>query len=658
MRSATRARARRHGVMTHYRGADGARHAVDEAVVLAVLDAVGPEAPGAVLDPVTVAWDADRPRLVLDAGVTEAMLAGVEVALHSEEGTDTSIRAAECAITARDTDALDLVLPHPLAPGSYTATLVGGAVDGARTTVLAAPRRLPRPAGRRWGVFAPVTALHDRDGRADLGCLDRLASWAATAGAGVVGTLPLLAGFLDEPYDPSPYVPVSRRWWNELYLDLAAVPELAGTPLPGAVGTTHLDHRATMAARRRALERAATRVAGTRRHAMDRFEAARPEVVEYARFRATVEVHGPDPLRWPATVRSQATVVDAARERYHRYVQFLLDEQLRGLGDAMRARGQALYLDLPIGTHPAGFDVFRDPAAFAGGVATGAPPDRFFAAGQNWGFRPPHPIGARAHGYRDLRAALARHLEVADVLRLDHVMGLERLWWIPDGAAAADGTYVRYPMEELFAVVCVEATRAGAAIVGEDLGTVSPTVDRALARHRLAGMYVGQFEIDPAATPPLASPARRSVASLDTHDTATFAGFWCATDVDRLAAGGVLDDTEARILRTERARQRAVLAAALLGHPGGHDPGTDPSVQRAVLRTWLERLAAGPAELVLVTLEDLWLEPEPQNVPGTTAAQHRNWSRALARATDALDDDPDVTAALAPLAALRSTVPC
>ena len=213
-------------------------------------------------------------------------------------------------------------------------------------------------------------------------------------------------------------------------------------------------------------------------------------------------------------------------------------------------------------------------------------------------------------------------------------------------------------MEELFAVVCVEATRAGATVVGEDLGTVSPTVDRALARHRVAGMYVGQFEIDPAATPPLATPARRSVASLDTHDTATFAGFWCGTDVDRLVAHGVLDAAEARVLRDERAAQRAALAATLLGHTRPDDPGTDPALQRAVLRAWLARLAAGPAELVLVTLEDLWLEPEPQNVPGTTAAQHRNWSRFLLRSSEAITRDPDVAAALAPLAALRSTVPC
>jgi 4-alpha-glucanotransferase len=659
MRSVTRARARRHGVITEYRSADGTRRTVDEATVLAVLDAIGADAPDPVLDPVTVAWDDDRPYLRTGATTDPATLTGAEVVLRSDAGVHTTLRIADCTLTARSaSDAPDIVLPRALAPGAYIATLVGGAADGATTTILAAPRRLPRPTARRWGVFAPVSGLHDDSGRADLGCLDRLAAWAGRAGAAVVGTLPLLATFLDEPCEPSPYVPVSRRWWNELYVDLAAVPELAGQPRPEAVGTTHLDHRATMAARRRALESAATRVRGARQRAVQRFEADHPEVQAYARFRATVELHGTDPHQWPERARHQQTVVDEARERYHRYVQFLLDEQLRGIGNAMRARGQSLYLDLPVGTHPAGFDVFRAPDAFARGATTGAPPDRFFAAGQNWGFRPPHPVGARTHGYRDLRQAVARHLEVADVLRLDHVMGLERLWWVPDGADAADGAYVRYPMEELFAVLSVEATKASAAIVGEDLGTVSPTVKRALARHRIAGMYVGQFEVDVDATPAVATPPRRCVASLDTHDTATFAGFWTGTDVDHLAATGVLGADDARTLRAERAGQRVALAAALLGHPDGGDPGTTMATQRAVLRAWLAALASGPAELVLVTLEDLWLEPDPQNVPGTTDAQHRNWSRFLARPLEVLDRDADVTGALGPLADLRSTIRC
>jgi 4-alpha-glucanotransferase len=659
MRADTRAQARRQGVLTRYQAYDGSEIRVDEDAVVAVLDALGPPPPPPVLDPVSVAWDADLPRLRVDGRVKPADLGRVDIELEQADGTRRTLPAADLTIDASREDALDLVLPAALSPGAHTATLVGGAVDGATATILAAPRRLPAPTQRRWGVFAPVYGLHDAAGAADLGALARLADWAAEAGAAVVGTLPLLATFLGEPCDPSPYSPVSRRWWNDLYVDLAAVPELAGEPIPAAVGDARLDHSATMAARRRALELGARRLHGDRERAVARFAAARPEVHEYARFRAAVERHGPDRDRWPdPQLLERAGPVDEAREAYHRYVQFLLDEQLRDLGGALRARGQSLYLDLPVGTHPGGFDVYQDPDGFARGATTGAPPDEFFGGGQNWGFRPPHPAGARAHGYRDLRLALARHFEVADIVRLDHAMGLHRLWWIPDGASAADGAYVRYPMEELFAVVCGEAARAGATVVGEDLGTVSRTVERALAQHRVRGMYVGQFAVDVDADPPLAAPSRRRVASLDTHDTATFAGYWTGTDVDRLEAIDAVDAEEAAAMRRARVEHRIALAALLLDRRDAQDPGTAPEVQHEILRAWLGRLAAGPAELVLVTLEDLWLELDPQNVPGTSGAEHHNWCRRLARATDALASDPDVAAALAPVQARRSTVPC
>jgi 4-alpha-glucanotransferase len=171
-------------------------------------------------------------------------------------------------------------------------------------------------------------------------------------------------------------------------------------------------------------------------------------------------------------------------------------------------------------------------------------------------------------------------------------------------------------------------------------------------------MYVGQFAVDPSADPPIARPSRRRVASLGTHDTATFSGFWTGADVDELASVGAIDEDEAARLRRARVRQRSALAATLLGRRGGDDPGTTAAVQHAVLRAWLARLAGGPAELVLVTLEDLWLEPDPQNVPGTTGTTHRNWSRRLARATDALDADPGVQAVLGALRERRSVATC
>lgn len=632
-----RADARRLGIATSWRSVDDVRHEVSDETVRALLDAMA-AAPGAGgLDAVTVAWDGADPVIrPVDPGVPTP--AAVEV--RTEVGLRTVLTGRDDTIERLADGGIRLRVDLPV--GVHTARVPDGELAGTTVTILAAPSRLGPVTDRRWGVFAPVHALHDRAGRADLGCLRRLTDWAAEAGAAVVGTLPLLATFLDDPCDESPYAPVSRRWWNELWIELDAVPELAGVG-PTAVGDRHLDHAATMAARRAHLEAAAARVSGARAAAQRDFETRHPEVVRYARFRAAVEVHGPERGRAVPLDRT----VDADRERHHRYVQFVADEQLASLAHRLASRGQALYLDLPVGTHPLGFDVRADPDGFVAAATTGAPPDAFFPHGQDWGFRPPHPVGMRRNGYRDLRGALARHLAIAPLLRLDHVMALHRLWWIPRDQGPAAGAYVRYPTDELFAVVCIEAHRAGATVVGENLGTVAPAIDRGLARHRLRGMFVGQFGVDPAAEPPLARPPRRAVASIDTHDTATFAGFWTGADIAARRSVDAIDEVTAQRERRGRAAARRVLRTALLEPHRDRDPDLDPATQRAVLRAWTREQAGSPAELVLVTLEDAWLETDPQNIPGTTAAEHRNWSRRLDRSTDELATDPDVAAIVA-----------
>jgi 4-alpha-glucanotransferase len=642
MSRALRARARRLGVVTSYRGADGAVHAPSDETLGAIVDALdGGRPPIAAVDPVAVAWDGETARLRFAAGAHGGPdLSRTSVEVRSEDGSSTTVRVAACARPVVGGAEVDLSVPLPT--GVHTAVVHGGPADGGAVTVLAAPRHVPGDARRRVGIFAPVTALHDDRGAADLGCLGRFACWAARQGVQVVATLPLLATFLDEPFDPSPYAPVSRRWWNDLFVDLDAVPELRDVARPPLPTGTHLDHRALMTDRRAVLETGAARMPSERAHAVAAFARRRPELAAYARFRAAKDAAaGRDPQ---------------TSERYHRYVQHLLDEQLRALAASVRARGQSLYLDLPVGTHPDGFDVAVEPGAFAAGVTTGAPPDAFFAAGQNWGFRPPHPAGMRRTGYRDLRASLARHLELCDVLRLDHVMGLQRLWWVPAGAAPAEGAYVRSPMEELFAVVAIEAARTGATVVGENLGTVARDVERARTAHRVRGMYVAQFAVDPTADPPLAAPGRRVVAAIDTHDTATFAGFWTARDVDDRARVVGPDPAGAERARAGRATARAALARFLLGRAGG-DPGTSRVTQHAVLVALLAWLARGRAELVLVTLEDLWLEPDPQNLPGTGDAVHRNWSRRAARSIDELDGDAEVRAAMDAVRAAGRTEP-
>lgn len=427
------------------------------------------------------------------------------------------------------------------------------------------------PAPRGWGVFAPLYAVRDDRGGpiGDLGTLAELRQWAGALGAGWVATLPLLAAFADEP---SPYRPVSRLAWNERYLDVAALPEVEAGDLAGRPPDTDLvDWPAVTAWVHGVLDRAVARLSDRRRDELAAFEAAHPEREGFAAF-----MGGDDP-----------TAVDR-----HRYAQWAFALQLAGGG------GAGLYLDLPVGVHPDGYDVARWPHAHATGASAGAPPDDFFAAGQSWGFPPLHPEGSRRDGHAYLRACVEHHAAVSDLLRLDHVMGLHRLWWVPDGFEPAQGVYVRYPAAELFGVVTEVARRHGTVVVGENLGTVPPVVHELLHDHGWLGMWplllvaAGEGEL---------LPPTEELALLGTHDTATFAAAW--------AEGGEV-------------RRR------LEDLSGTADPGL-------ALGRLLEALGRSPARQVQVNLEDLWLEPAPQNVPGT-GAEAANWRRRFRR--DGCDD--------------------
>jgi 4-alpha-glucanotransferase len=340
---------------------------------------------------------------------------------------------------------------------------------------------------------------------------------------------------------------------------------------------------------------------------------------------------------WPERLRKGAIEpgdYDEAVYRYHLFAQWQIERQLASL--ASKARDQKLlwYLDFPLGVNAAGYDTWRWPELFAWGAAGGAPPDAFFTKGQNWGFPPLHPQRLRAEGYGYLILALQRHLAYARVLRIDHAMSLQRLYWVPEGMEAKDGVYVRYPTEELFALLSLESHRHEAWIVGENLGTVSDAMNAALDEHHVAGMYVAQLEVRPAAHPPLPPVPATTVASVNTHDTPQFAAFWTGLDIDNSADLGLVSPEEASRQRDQRAGMRQKLIEFL--QDGGFlaRRTLDPEdVQEAILAF----LASSPAPVVLVNLEDLWQEMEPQNTPGTFH-ERPNWRRKAKYALEEFRD--------------------
>jgi 4-alpha-glucanotransferase len=252
------------------------------------------------------------------------------------------------------------------------------------------------------------------------------------------------------------------------------------------------------------------------------------------------------------------------------------------------------------------------------GVSGGAPPDPVFTKGQNWGFPPMNPEAMRLNRYQYVIAYLRNHFRYSKLLRIDHVMGLQRLYWIPDELTGDKGVYVDYPAEELWAILSLESRRHSAGIVGENLGTVAPAVNAAMTRHDIRQMYVTQYEImSRPDNPTLRPPARKSVASLNTHDMPPFAAFLDGMDIDDRLALGLLDQKMAGKERKQRAQMRRAL-----GKLGKGNKAATPFVFQTAIRF----LADSRAEIVLVNLEDLWGEILPQNVPATNT-ERPNWRR-------------------------------
>lgn len=632
--------ARRHGVAPVYEDAWHETVAVDAEVLVAVLQALD----------VPIGAEADAARLL----ETEDTTALVEPVVVAEAGRRVTVPLSSPVrgrwVLRRDDEPVadgafegDRVELPSLDVGFWDVELDTDA-GTATTRILAAPSRAhATPAlSRCWGIFAPLHAVAHPDRAGHLGDVRLLADAIAGYGGRIVAVLPLLATFLgDDPHEPSPYQPVSRRFGSELFLDPDRLPVRPALDLPPAPpdGDGLVDHRALQ---RRADALVAHVVDELRddtdaARRLDRFRHDNPEVEDYARFRAAVERHGPAPVQ-----------LDGAPERieHHVVAQWLLDEQLRSLRADLDARGQALALDLPIGSHPDGFDVHRRRDEYAV-ASVGAPPDTFFRAGQDWGFPPPHPVTARAGGHRELAGTLLALARYAGVLRIDHVLGLHRLWWIPPGFPASRGAYVHYPLDELLAVVRIVSHLTGTVMVGENLGTVPPVVTEALAGSGVLGMHEEQFVIgDPDDELPPVPPA--TVAGINTHDMAPFAGFWDAHDIREQAALGQLDPADVDALTVDRrtaiTRYRELVADEL--------DRPVPDDRAAVYAAAVERLARSDAEQVMIDIEDLWGETESQNVPGTHT-ERPNWRRRFAHPLARAFDDPGAQPVLDALATIR-----
>jgi 4-alpha-glucanotransferase len=509
-------------------------------------------------------------------------------------------------------------------------------INGQPTFVISAPTQAYSPftqGKRRWGLFVPVYALHSKRTpyAGDLTDFENCIKWMGSYGGAVAATLPLLAAFLDKPFEPSPYSPASRLFWNEFYVDFTRIPEFSGNAEAKRLAAKlpprakYVDYKTVMAWKRRILQelsRTFLSIATPERlHAFSSFVRERHGVDDYAQFRAVTDRLGKGWNEWP--VRLRGGKIDAGDYEpdirdYHLYAQWVIQEQLESLSKKVRDKGQLLYLDLPLGLHSDGYDIWRNREFFVRDVTVGAPPDVLFTTGQNWMVPPMNPVAMRLNRYSYYIAYIRNHLRFGSLLRIDHVMGLHRLFWIPRGLNGDKGVYVEYPAEELYSILSLESHRYQAGIVGENLGVVPRVVNQSMKRHNIAQIYVVQYEIfgEPE-NPRLRRPPRNSVASLNTHDMPPFRSFYDGSDIDDRVDLGFLDAKGAKTERANRRLQRKVLSRFLGETQYGR-----------IFREITRFLADSMANIVLMNVEDLWGEVLPQNVPATNK-ERPNWRRRI-----------------------------
>jgi 4-alpha-glucanotransferase len=528
------------------------------------------------------------------------------------------------------------------------------------TTLIVAPARVPQPPRRTHGFLVQLYSLLSRRswGMGDLGDLADLAAWAGrTLGAGFVQVNPLHAAVPGAPTDPSPYRPSSRRFPDPVHLHVESIPEYGHVPDRAALDDLRqsaetlsdtvlnkgalIDRDAVWELKRQALElvREVPLTPG-RRAAYCDFLAAQGQALEdHALWCALAEVHGSDWHAWPSALRdprspqvarARAELLD--RVDLHCRLAWLTDNQLAAAQSVARDAGMAVGIvhDLAVGVHPGGADAWAQQDAFALGMSVGAPPDAFNARGQDWGLPPWRPDVLAASGYAPYRGLLRGLLAHAGALRIDHVMGLFRLWWVPEGRPPTEGTYVSHDAEAMLAVLVLEAHRAGAVVIGEDLGTVEPGVRESLARRGVLGTSVLWFERDWSGTGrPLAPEDWREgcLATATTHDLPSTAARLTGDHVALRHRLGLLTrplDEERTEDGTDTAEWLGLLSRlGMLPEGGDDEEAAVRAVHRFLLRT--------PARMAGVWLPDTIGDRRPQNLPGTWD-QYPNWRLPIADA--------------------------
>jgi 4-alpha-glucanotransferase len=581
--------------------------------------------------------------------------------VEQEDGERRELRQVDHLVAPQEVDGrlvgeATYEVPGDLPLGWHT--LHAQTEDGEATAPLVmTPRRLDPPAldgGRQWGFMTQVYATRSRRswGIGDLADLADLCSWSGTRlGADFVLVNPLHAATPVVPVTPSPYLPVSRRFFSPMYLRVEAIPEYAyldarsrtrveslAAPLREASLTADLlDRDTAWQAKAAALELVSgVPLTPGRRAAFDAYLAREGTGLrDFATWCALAEEHGADTREWPDALRDPESpaVTDARgrladRVRFHCWLQWQLDGQLAATQQAATSAGMrsGIVHDLAVGVHPEGADAWSLQRVLAAGVSVGAPPDMYNQIGQNWSQPPWRPDALAEAGfapYRDMLRTILRH---AGGIRVDHVLGLFRMWWVPEGMPANRGTFVRFDHRALVGILALEAHRAGAFVIGEDLGTVEPWVQEVLRDRGILGTSILWFERWESGLLRRPEDWRAGVlASATVHDLPPTAGYLEHEHVRIRADLGLLarsrEEEDAAADREWQEWRDVMVEYGVL------DPDREADLQERVLA--LHRMVGrSPAQLIGVALTDAVGDRRAQNQPGTDQ-EYPNWKMPL-----------------------------
>ncbi len=589
--------AARLGVETSFTDVFGQEHPADPEALALVVEALSADraARSALCEPVMVLNPNERGQLLeyprsylihLDLTVIDGHLIVHDgLSGHLEARSEPIVLHRSSAHPAGD-HGDSIILPADLPVGCHSLELDTEQGACLITIVLPPASMLPNaPWMGGAALFLPTYALWETEAPLpSFGLLGRMSRRLGEVGVELLATLPLYAAFLDDPVEPSPYSPASRLHWNEVLISehLVDLPGARSIPLEIDRLTRHdgryLDWAALGSRRRQQMLILADSLDDATRSAVHRFTHDRPDVSDFARFLSE---------RSGRSLHDRRHDIDLEIRSYE-LAQYLANQELRHIAGS---DGAGLALDLPVGCHPDGYERWAAPELFADQMSMGAPPDLVFDGGQDWGLPPTLPSAMSHSGHRLWRDLVARAGEHAALVRIDHVMAVHRLWWIPAGMESGRGVYVRYPREEVMAVIAATAAAVGTSVVGENLGTVPAEVTESMERWGMLGMYEEQFHMHDRPLPHI--PAR-TVAGIRTHDMIPFRSH---VELDPNGYGSY----------------RRQL----------------PDGSEDLLDAVTDRLVHSPAALVQVDLDDLCGVTEPHNMPGQVMSTL--WSRRLDR---------------------------